>query len=167
MKTPVLVIIKPEGLIRGIAGIIVSRFAEAGLDMAGCRLLRVPRELAEEHYQHLKGQPFYRGVIDHLTGKIHGDNKVLVIVFYGTNAVLRGRKIAGATNPEEAEPTSIRGAFGRITTRGVYENIIHVSSDDQEAEREIKLWLRPEDILIDLYPTKEILNSTEKKREWA
>jgi nucleoside-diphosphate kinase len=58
------------------------------------------------------------------------------------------RKIAGATNPEEADPTTIRGAYGRITTKGVYENVIHSSSDPKDAEREIALWFKPEEIVV-------------------
>ena len=62
--------------------------------------------------------------------------------------------MAGATNPEQADPTSIRGSYGRITTKGVYENVVHVSSDPAEAEREIKLWFTPDEVIVDLYPAK-------------
>jgi nucleoside-diphosphate kinase len=77
------------------------------------------------------------------------------------------RDLAGATNPEEAESTSIRGSYGRITTSGVYENVIHVSSDAEDAEREIKLWFRPDEIIVDLYPTKEITEKEHKRKGWA
>jgi len=75
--------------------------------------------------------------------------------------------LAGATNPEEASPVSIRGQYGRITTRGIYENVIHASSDEKDAEREIKLWFEPDEIIIDIYPSKEAVLNNVKKRVWA
>ena len=81
-------------------------------------------------------------IVSYLTGDLHGKNPVVAMVFTGTNAVAKCRLIAGATNPEEADPKSVRGKFGRVTTRGVFENVVHVSSDDSEARREIALWFR-------------------------
>ena len=90
----------------------------------------------------------------------------MALVYWGKDAIKKCRELAGATNPEEAEPTSIRGSYGRITTSGVYENVIHVSSNEKEAEREIKLWFAPDEIIVDLYPIKEIRKRAEKK-VWA
>ena len=67
----------------------------------------------------------------------------------------------------EADPVSIRGAYGRITTKGVYENVIHTSANETDAEREIKLWFEPDDIIFDIYPTKEIKLPSFKKRAWS
>lgn len=67
----------------------------------------------------------------------------------------------------EAESTSIRGSYGRITTSGIYENVIHVSSNDAEAEREIKLWFAPDEIIVDLYAVKDITRKEVKKKAWA
>ena len=75
------------------------------------------------------------------------------------------RELAGATNPEEADTVSIRGQYGRITTKGVYENVIHTSGNLAEAEREIKLWFEPDEIIYDLYPS-EALEMKVKKRVW-
>jgi len=78
---------------------------------------------------------------------------VIAIVYYGPDAVEKVRKVCGATNPEEADPNSIRGSFGRITTKGIFENVIHASANLEDAEREIKLWFRPDEIVLpDLYP---------------
>jgi len=77
------------------------------------------------------------------------------------------RTIAGATNPEEAAPDSIRGSYGRITTAGIFENVVHVSSDKEEAEREIKLWFDPDDITTNLYSTKTKTVNACKKKVWA
>jgi nucleoside-diphosphate kinase len=77
------------------------------------------------------------------------------------------RKIAGATNPEEADPISIRGAYGRITTKGVYENVIHCSSDPEEAEREIKLWFEPHELVEKIFAVKNVTLEKIKKDVWA
>jgi len=76
-------------------------------------------------------------------------------VYWGEDAIKKCRQLAGATNPEEADPTSIRGSYGRITTKGLYENVIHVSSDEKDAQREIKLWFEPSELLVDLYPAQD------------
>jgi len=92
---------------------------------------------------------------------------VMALVYWGEDAIKKCRELAGATNPEEADPTSIRGSYGRITTAGVYENVIHVSSNPAEAEREIKLWFGPEEIIVDLYRVKEITGKEKKAKAWA
>jgi nucleoside-diphosphate kinase len=89
------------------------------------------------------------------------------MVYWGNDAIKKVRDIAGATNPEEADPVSIRGSFGRITTQGVFENVIHASSDEKDAEREIKLWFKPEEIIVDLYPTQEAVIKDLKTKSWA
>ena len=75
--------------------------------------------------------------------------------------------MCGATNPEEAAPSTIRGAFGRITTKGVYENVIHASSSQEEAEREIKLWFKPGEVVGDIYPTQTIPREKITEKVWA
>ena len=74
--------------------------------------------------------------------------------------------ICGETNPEEADSVSIRGAYGRITTKGVYENAIHASENPEDAEKEIKLWFEPDEIIVDMYPVTEVEEKT-KKHTWA
>ncbi len=103
-----------------------------------------------------------------IQGKLHGEHyqRVLAFVYRGENAIKLVRLIAGATNPEEAEPTTIRGAYGRITTKGVYENVIHASGDPEDAEREIKLWFEPQEIVNSLYPTEERSFTNLKKLVW-
>jgi len=77
------------------------------------------------------------------------------------------RRLVGATNPEEADSVSIRGAYGRITTQGLYENVIHTSSNTEEAEREIKLWFKPDEIIVDIYSVKTIEIDKAKQRVWV
>jgi nucleoside-diphosphate kinase len=130
-------------------------------------MVRVSRGLAEEHYKHLKDKPFFEELIKYLQGELHQRRKVMALVYWGKEAIRKCRELAGATNPEEAEPTSIRGSYGRITTSGVYENVIHVSSNEEEAEREIKLWFEPDEVIVDLYPTKETIEKEEKRKVWV
>ncbi len=166
MKEPALVLIKPDGISKGLIGSVLSKFAQANLEIVGLRIAKASRRLAEAHYQHLKNEPFFDDVICYLTGKYHSHKKLLTIIYYGNNAIKKCRAIAGATNPEEADPESIRGSYGRITTKGLFENVVHVSSDKKEAEREIKLWFNPDDITVEIYPTKLRVVEAHKESCW-
>lgn len=161
-----LVLIKPDGLIRSLTGNILTRLSETKLEIVAAKMSRVSKEIAEAHYQHLKGKPFYPELIQYLQGELHDRNKVMALVYWGEGAISKVRELAGETNPEKASPTSIRGSFGRIRSSGLFENVIHASSEESEAEREIKLWFKPDEILLDFYPTrlskKEIV-----VKEWA
>jgi nucleoside-diphosphate kinase len=162
-----LVLIKPDGLKKSLTGNILSRLSETRLEIAAARIVRVSRELAEEHYAALKGQPFFEELILYIMGQFHDRLKVMALVYHGEDAIQRVRTICGATNPEEADPRSIRGAYGRITTSGIYENAIHASADAADAEREIKLWFCPEELVYRIYPVKEIELVKERRLAWA
>ena len=161
-----LILIKPDGLAKSLTGNILTRLSETKLEIAAAKCVRVSRELAEKHYQELRGKPFFEELIDYIMGKRYARKKVLALVYAGDGAIEKVRKLAGATNPEEADSVSIRGQYGRITTRGLYENVIHASANSQEAEREIKLWFEPDEIIFDLYPTMDS-NVTTRKHVWA
>ncbi|MCM8780476.1 MAG: nucleoside-diphosphate kinase [Candidatus Omnitrophica bacterium] len=167
MNQATLILIKPDGLKKSLTGNILTRLSETKLEIVAAKVMRVSRQLAEEHYRHLKDKPFFEELIKYIQGELHNRRKVMALVYWGEEAIKKCRELAGATNPEEAEPTSIRGAYGRITTTGVYENVIHVSSDEKEAEREIKLWFRPDEIIVSLYPTKETTVKEQIVRVWA
>ena len=160
-----LVLIKPDGLKKSLTGNILTRLSETKLDIVAAKIVKVSRELAAEHYRELKDKPFFEDLLKYLMGEYH-KKKVMALVYWGEDAIDKVRKICGATNPEEAEAVSIRGAYGRITTKGVYENVIHASANMPEAEREIKLWFSPDDILESPYPTKTVKEMAEKK-VWA
>ena len=147
MKSAALVLIKPDGMRKAIAGEILSKFLDGDLTLVGLKLVRVSRKHAQTHYSHLKDKIFFEEIVLHLMGDLHEGVPVMAMVFAGKDAVKKCRRIAGATNPEEADPRSVRGKFGRITTQGVYENCVHVSSDGKEAAREIKLWFNPSELL--------------------
>ena len=167
MSQAALILIKPDGLKKSLTGNILTRLSETKLEIMAAKIVRVSRGLAEEHYKHLKDKPFFEELIHYLQGELHDRRKVMALVYWGKDAIKKCRDIAGATNPEEAEPTSIRGSYGRITTAGVYENVIHVSSNETEAQREIKLWFRPDEIIVDLYPTKDTIEKNKKTKAWA
>ncbi len=165
-KQAVLVIIKPDGLKKSLTGNILTRFSESKLKIIGAKVVKVFPELAEQHYHHLRRKPFYQELIKYITGKLHGDNRVMVLVYWGEDAIRKVRNLAGATNPEEANPISIRGAYGRILTTGLFENVVHASSSEEEGEREIKLWFEPAEIVRPLYPVKAGDAEQTKKKVW-
>ena len=148
-----LVLIKPDGLVKSLTGDIISKFSETELIIVGSKVVQVTRELAEEHYQHLREEKFFDELIKYIMGEYH-TKRVLALVYHGENAIKKVRKIVGLTTPELAEPTSIRGKYGRVTSKGVFENVVHASENPKEAEREIKLWFRPEELVYTIYPTE-------------
>ena len=167
MIEQVLILIKPDGLTKSLTGNILTRLSETKLEIVAARMMRVSRELAVEHYHHLRDKPFFEELIKFIMGGMHSRKKVMALVYWGEDTIRKCRELAGATNPEDADPTSIRGQYGRITTGGVFENVIHVSSSPQEAEREIKLWFEPDEVIVDSYPIKEIVVESVRKRVWA
>ena len=164
-----LVLIKPDGLAKSLTGNIMTELSGTGLILVGAKVVQVTKELAEEHYQHLREQKFFDELIRYIMGEFHV-RRVLALVYQGENAIESVRKVVGATNPEHAEPTSIRGKYGRITTKGVFENVVHASENDKEAEREIKLWFNPEELVQTVYPveskeTKKTVFSWKQKKK--
>jgi len=162
-----LVVIKPDGLKKSLTGNILTRLSETKLRIVGAKVVQVSRELAEKHYAHLKDKPFFEDVIRYIRGELHGEpyRRVLALVYRGEDAIEKVRQLAGTTNPEQAEPTSIRGQYGRLTSAGLFENVLHCSANEEEAENEIKLWFEPNEIVDEIYLTEEIEAET-KKRVW-
>ena len=110
----VLVLIKPDGMQKAIAGEVISLFLASDLKLAGMKLVQVSSKLAKAHYGHLRKQFFFKEIVSYLMGDLHGANPVVAMVLTGPDAVAKCRRIAGATNPEDADPKSVRGKFGRI-----------------------------------------------------
>ena len=167
MNQATLVIIKPDGLQKSLTGNILTKLSDAKLVIIAAKMRVVSRKLAEDHYRHMKDKPFFEDIVKYLMGEFH-TKRTMALVYYGDSAIGRVRQICGATNPEEAAPDTIRGAYGRITTKGVYENVIHASSVAEDASREVKLWFEPHEIVVDnLYPTKEVIQAQKKIITWA
>ena len=166
MEEATLILIKPDGLKKSLTGNILARLSETKLDIVAAKIIRVSDELAKEHYKHLADKPFFEELLKYIKGVFHEKRKVMAMVYYGEGAIEKVRKLSGVTNPEEADSVSIRGQYGRITTKGVYENVIHASSNPEEAAREIKLWFEPDEIIVDLYPTQQV-DKHITRRAWA
>jgi len=144
-----LILIKPDGAFRKLTGLTIDRLDASGLEMVGAKMIAVSEKLARDHYAALSDKPFFENLIKYIRGEFHGikDHRILALVYRGENAIKAVRAAAGATNPEQAAPGTIRGSFGRITTAGQFENVIHASSDPTDAAREVALWFKPEEIL--------------------
>ena len=165
MAQQTLILIKPDGLKKSLTGNVLTRLSETKLEIVAAKIVQVSKKLAEEHYDMLKDKPFFEDLIKYIMGEYH-KKKVMALVYWGDGAIDKVRQICGSTNPEEADPVSIRGAYGRITTKGVYENVIHASANEVDAEREIKLWFQPEDLIVEMYPVKTVKKSGDE-RIWA
>jgi nucleoside-diphosphate kinase len=133
-----LVIIKPDGVQRGLVGPILARFERRGLRFAAMKLMQISPELAARHYAIHKGKPFYEGLIEFITS-----GPVLVAVIEGRDAIHIVRKTMGATNPAAAEPGTIRADFGLEVGR----NLVHGSDGADTAAFEIPLFFSEEEIL--------------------
>ena len=126
-----LVIVKPDGVQRGLVGPILARLEARGLKIIGLKLVQVPDELAERHYAEHEGKPFYPGLIRYITSA-----PVVVSCIEGTNAVQVVRNTVGATNPASAAPGTIRADWALDIGR----NLVHASDRVETAERELALW---------------------------
>lgn len=143
-----LVLIKPDAIEKRIAGNIIDRFERLGLTIIGAKVVQLTDELARKHYQHLADKPFINGVIRYMMGEynhIH-NHKIYAFVFQGENAISLVRQALGATNPEKADPWTIRGTFGRIAFDEML-NCAHASGSIEDAKREIELWFSPNEVL--------------------
>lgn len=168
-----LVIIKPDGLVKSLTGNIISVLSETKLKIVGSKIVKVHKELAEKHYGELKekkikqhgkekGTQIFEDTINYIMGKFHTD-RVFVMVYQGEDAIQKIRDLAGETNPEKANPVSIRGKYGRInSSTQVMENILHCSDSEKSAEKEIQLWFSPEELVETIYPTKRVKETREK-----
>jgi nucleoside-diphosphate kinase len=132
-----LVLVKPDGVKRGLAGEILRRLEQKGLKVVGARLTRVTPELAARHYAEHNGKPFYPGLVQHITS-----GPVLALAIEGRSAIPVVRLMTGATNPQTAAPGTIRGDFGLAVT----PNLIHASDSPASAERELSLFFDPKEI---------------------
>ncbi|MEL7510555.1 MAG: nucleoside-diphosphate kinase [Cyanobacteria bacterium J06554_3] len=125
------IMIKPDGVQRGLVGDIISRFETKGFTLVGLKQMAVSRELAESHYAVHKERPFFGSLVDYIISA-----PVVAMVWEGEGVIASARKLIGATNPLDAEPGTIRGDYGITIGR----NIIHGSDAPETAESEIKLW---------------------------
>ena len=168
-----LVLLKPDALERSLTGMILNQLSGEGLQIVGAKVVKVSSELAAKHYEEHKGKPFYDELISYIQGGFSMRKKVLALAWFGPDAAARIREKIGPTNPlkkdDEHEPTTIRQRLGRVVPVTAedgldlvidghvmlrFENAVH-GSERGSAEREIKLWFEPEELLpkARIYPT--------------
>jgi nucleoside-diphosphate kinase len=158
-----LILVKPDALKLSLTGYILLSFSEihTGLRLAGAKIVHVSAMLAAEHYIEHRGKRFYDSLIDYISGRIHypdhpEQRRVVALVYGGSEAVAKCRAVAGPTNPHvarERSPSTLRAlgtvvqepAAGRNGIERI-DNLVHTSASPAEAEREIKLWFRPNDL---------------------
>lgn len=128
--------VKPDGVQRGLVGAVIDRYERRGLKVVALKLLKVSRQLAEEHYAEHKGKPFYPGLVEFITS-----GPVAVIALEGRHAVQAVRDVNGATDPAKAAPGTIRGDLALDIGR----NVVHGSDSLATAQRELKLYFQDAD----------------------
>eukprot|EP00249_Psilotum_nudum_P005496 c18929_g1_i1 orf=492-1178(-) len=127
------VMVKPDGVQRGLVGEIISRFERKGFVLKGLKLFQCPKELAEVHYKDLKEKPFFPRLVKYITS-----GPVVCMAWEGPGVVASARKLIGVTNPLQAEPGTIRGDLAVE----VGLNIVHGSDSPENGEREVALWFK-------------------------
>jgi nucleoside-diphosphate kinase len=134
-----LVLVKPDGVQRGLIGEVIRRLERRGLRLMAAKFMHVNQELAETHYAIHKGKPFYNSLIEYITSA-----PVMAMTWEGPNAVTAVRQTMGATRPTEAMPGSLRHDFALEIGR----NLTHASDTIENSEKEISLWFKSSELVI-------------------
>ena len=132
------IMIKPDGVQRGLIGPIITRFEQRGFKLVAMKLVAPGKAHLEQHYADLSSKGFFAGLIEYMNS-----GPVCAMVWEGDNAVATGRKMLGATKPFESQPGTIRGDY----CIDVGRNIIHGSDSVESANHEIALWFKPEELV--------------------
>ena len=138
MTERTLVLIKPDGVQRLLAGRIIERYEQRGLKLVALKLIHVDRELAERHYAVHREKPFFAGLVDFITSA-----PLVAMALEGLNAIAVCRAVNGATKPVDAAPGTIRGDFALE----VGQNLVHASDTPENAANELALWFKPSELL--------------------
>jgi nucleoside-diphosphate kinase len=133
-----LIILKPDAVQRNLVGEIITRFEKKGLQLVGMKMMQIPQQLAETHYEPHRGKPFYTGLVKFMTS-----SPVIVFVLKGKDAIAIARKMMGATFGSKAEPGTIRGDYGVSNSF----NLIHGSDSPESAQRELGLFFKAEELM--------------------
>ena len=132
------IMIKPDGVERGLVAKIIKRFEQRGYKMVAMKFMKASPELLKQHYGDLAGKPFFDGLVNFI-----GSGPVVPMVWEGKDVVKQGRQMMGETNPLASKPGSIRGDFSIDIGR----NIIHGSDSVDSAKKEIGLWFKEEELV--------------------
>jgi len=131
------VMVKPDGVMRGVVGDVVGRFEARGFKIIAMKMMKIPRELAQRHYEEHEGKAFYDSLLSYISS-----GPVVCMVLEGENCITGVRTMMGKTNPQDAAPGTIRGDLAQVTGR----NIVHGSDSPESAKREIKLFFNDYEI---------------------
>ena len=131
----IFILVKPDGVERGLVGEILGRIEAKGYKLEDLRFMRAKEEVLRVHYAHLADKPFFPEIVRYMTR-----GPVVAAIFSGANVIEGVRALAGATNPTQAVPGSIRGDLAREWGHGNIENLVHASDSEENAEKEISLW---------------------------
>ena len=133
-----LVLIKPDGVKRGLVGEILTRLERKGLKILAMKTVAITPEAAARHYAEHEGKPFYPSLMQHITS-----GPVVAIAFEGRSAIAVVRLLTGTTNPQTADPGTVRGDYAL----GITANLVHASDSPESAARELPLYFAPEELL--------------------
>jgi len=133
-----LIIVKPDGVQRGLIGQVIHRFERRGLRIAAMKFMQITKDLAQRHYAVHKGKPFYEPLVNYITS-----GPVVVMVLEGKNAIQIARRTMGATNPAEADPGTIRADLAVEIGR----NLVHGSDGPETADFEISIFFDESEII--------------------
>lgn len=132
-----LILAKADAVVRGLVGNILSRFEARGYTIVGMKLMMVEPERAKQHYAEHDGKPFFKGLVDYITG-----SPIVALVIEGSDAIEGCRSTIGATNPIKAAPGTIRGDLAQTIGR----NLVHGSDSPESAAREIAIWFEDKEL---------------------
>ncbi|KER32252.1 hypothetical protein T265_01682 [Opisthorchis viverrini] len=141
------IMVKPDGVQRGLVGEVIRRFEQRGYKLVGMKLMHASDELLRKHYEAHVNKPFFAGLSAYMSS-----GPVVPMVFEGYQVVKNSRKMLGATKPEESEPGSIRGDFCQMVGR----NLVHGSDSVESAQKEISLW----------FTCKELIDYKQTSKPW-
>nr|XP_033785729.1 nucleoside diphosphate kinase B-like [Geotrypetes seraphini] len=137
-KEQTFIAVKPDGVQRGLIGVIIQRFEQKGFRLVAMKLMHASKDHLEKHYSDLKDKPFFNDLVKYMSS-----GPVVPMVWEGLGVVKTGRVMLGETNPFDSKPGTIRGDFCIQVGR----NIIHGSDSVESAKKEIKLWFKPEELV--------------------
>ena len=133
-----LILVKPDGVQRGLMGEIIGRFERRGLKLIGMKFMQISQELAQQHYAVHEGRPFYNSLIEYITSA-----PVVAMVWEGNDAIAAARATIGATNPVAASPGTIRGDLGMEVGR----NLVHGSDSPENGVKEASLFFSDDELV--------------------
>lgn len=132
------VMVKPDGVQRGLIGEVITRFEKKGIKLAALKLMQIPQEMAERHYAEHKEKPFFKDLVSFITS-----GPVAAMVLEGDNVIAIARTMMGATNPKDSAPGTIRGDYAMT----IDKNVIHGSDSPESAAREIGIFFKESEII--------------------